>query len=108
MPLAEAFEYYGTSRGAIPNYTNAFAVMSREQTLPWNAQRAAPSITVPTLMIHSERALAPSLARAFFAALPGPKSELWVESQGQIDFYDRPERIGPAADHLAAHFRAHL
>jgi uncharacterized protein len=108
MPLAEAFEYYGTERGAVENYENAFAVMSREHTLPWDAQGAAPNIKVPTLMIHSEKALAPALARSFFEALGGPKHELWVESEGQIDFYDRLERIEPAADRLAEHFRAAL
>jgi fermentation-respiration switch protein FrsA (DUF1100 family) len=108
MPLAEAFEYYGTPRGAVPNYTNGFAVMSREVTLPYDAQSAAPSIRVPTLLIHSEKALAPPLARAFFARLAGPKREVWVESEGQIDFYDRPERFEPAADRLAEHFRETL
>lgn len=108
MPLDEAYAFYGTERGAVPNYTNAFARMSREQTLPWDAQGLAPSISVPTLMIHSEKALAPALARKFFSALAGDKRELWVESEGQIDFYDRAERIVPAADALAEHFTAHL
>jgi uncharacterized protein len=108
MPLAEAFEYYGTPRGAHPNYVNAFAVMSREHTLPWDARVLAPRITVPTLMVHSEKALAPALARAFFADLGGAKADLWMESKGQIDFYDDPALIGPAADRLDAHFRAHL
>ena len=105
MPLDEAFAYYGTPRGAVPNYTNGFALMSREMTLPYDAQAAASSIRVPTLMIHSEKALAPPLARAFFSRLAGPKREVWVESEGQIDFYDRPERFEPAADLLAEHFR---
>lgn len=104
MPLDEAFAYYGTPRGAVPNYTNGFAVMSREVTLPYDAQAAASQIRVPTLMIHSEKALAPPLARSFFARLAGPKREIWVESEGQIDFYDRPERFEPAADRLAEHF----
>jgi hypothetical protein len=104
MPLAEAFEYYGTPRGAHPNYINAFAVMSRERTLPYDAQRHAPAIRVPTLMVHSERALAPALARSFFAALGGPKEERWVESRGQIDFYDDPALIDPVADGLQGHF----
>lgn len=108
MPLAEAFAYYGTPRGQVGHYVNAFAVLSREDTLPWDAQAAAPRITVPTLMIHSERALAPSLARRFFDALAGPKEDVWVESEGQIDFYDDPRRIEPAAERLAAHFRASL
>ena len=53
-------------------------------------------------------ALAPAFARAFFAALGGPKQEAWVESEGQVDFYDKLERIEPAADRLAEHFRASL
>lgn len=108
MPLDEAFEYYGTPRGAHPNYTNAFAVMSREHTLPWDAQGKAPAITVPTLMIHSEKALAPFLARKFYDALGGPKADRWMTSKGQIDFYDDPALIEPAADALADHFEAAL
>src|SRR5262249_1342899 len=69
MPMAEAFEYYGTPRGAVPNYTNAFAVMSRAETLPYDAQQAAARIVAPTLIIHSENALAPALARKFGEAL---------------------------------------
>lgn len=108
MPLDEAFEYYGTPRGDHPNYKNAFALMSREHTLPWNAQGFAPAIAVPTLMIHSENALAPALARSFFAALGGRGREIWMESTGQIDFYDDPALIEPAADHLAGHFAESL
>ena len=57
MPMAEAYEYYGTPRGAVPSYVNAFALMSRAETLPYDAQAAAPHIRVPTLMVHSEKAL---------------------------------------------------
>jgi fermentation-respiration switch protein FrsA (DUF1100 family) len=108
MPLREAFEYYGTSRGAVPNYVNQFAVMSGEHTLPWDAQSAAYDITVPTVMVHSENAADPDLARKFFASLGGLKEQVWIESQGHIDFYDQPERIQTAADQLTRHFRAHL
>ncbi|UJR86986.1 alpha/beta hydrolase [Sandaracinus amylolyticus] len=106
MPLAEAFEYYGTPRGAVPGYVNAFAVMSRADTLPYDAMSAAPQIRVPTLLVHSKRALAPALAEKFAAALGGPAKLEWVESQGQIDFYDDPARIEPACDRLAAYFAA--
>lgn len=105
MPLPEAFEYYGTPRGAVPNYRNEFAVMSREHTLPWDAQSHAPKIDMPLLMIHSENALAPDLARKFYAAHKGPKEEQWVESRGHVDFYDDPALIGPACIALAYHFR---
>jgi fermentation-respiration switch protein FrsA (DUF1100 family) len=108
MPLAEALEYYGSSRGNVSNYKNAFAIMSREHTLPWDAQAAAYDITVPTLVVHSENALAPDLARKFFASLNGLKEQVWIDSKGHVDFYDEPERVGMAANHLARHFRAHL
>jgi len=103
MPLDEAFAYYGTPRGALGGYVNAFAVMSREQTLPYDAQSAAAEIRVPTVLVHSEKALAPALARAFFDQLQVPKQMHWLASQGQIDFYDDPALIEPAAD-LLDHF----
>ena len=106
MPLEEAFEYYGTARGEHPNYVNAFNVMSREYTLPWHARGYASQITVPTLMIHSEKALTPALARSFYGDLGGEKKEIWMESKGQIDFYDDPALINPVADALAEHFRS--
>ena len=108
MPLPEALSYYGTARGAVPNYVNEFALMSREHTLPWDAQSFAPRINVPTLMIHSENAFSPDLARSFFAALGGDKTEVWLESKGQIDFYDDPELVEPAGDLLVKHFRAKM
>jgi hypothetical protein len=108
MPLAEAFEYYGTPRGAVSNYTNSFAVQSREVTLPFDTMATAGRIQVPTLMVHSEHALLPALARAFFARLNAPKEQLWLQSKGQIDFYDDPVLIGAAADAIATHFRSTL
>jgi hypothetical protein len=54
--------------------------------------------------VHSENALSPDLAHEFFARLDVPKSELWLESQGQIDFYDDPSLIGPASDAIARFF----
>jgi len=102
MPLREAYEYYGTPRGAVPNYVNGFAVQSRLYTLPFDVQELAPAIAVPTLMVHSERALMPGLAKAFYAKLTAPKAELWLQSQGQIDFYDDPRLIDAATDAIAA------
>ena len=108
MPLREAFEFYGTPRGAVPNYTNGFAVQSLAYTTPFDAQEAAGRIRVPFLLVHSEHALAPPLARAFYASVGSPKSELWLESVGQIDFYDDARLIGPAAEAIAEHFAAAL
>jgi uncharacterized protein len=101
MPLHEAYEFYGTRRGAVANYTNAFAVPSFAYTTSFDAQEAAARIRVPFLLVHSEHALAPPLARKFHAAVGTPKSELWLESHGQIDFYDDPRLIAAAADAIA-------
>jgi hypothetical protein len=103
MPLREAYEFYGTARGAVDNYTNGFAVQSLAYTTPFDAQEAAGRIRVPFLLIHSEHALAPALARNFYAAVRAPKSQLWLESQGQIDFYDDPRLINPAVDAIVEH-----
>jgi uncharacterized protein len=46
--------------------------------------------------------LSPDLARAFYGAVQSPKQELWLQSQGQIDFYDDPNLITRATDAVAA------
>jgi hypothetical protein len=81
---------------------NGYAVQSFAHSLPFDARGAADLINVPVLLVHSEQALAPDLAHAFFSAVTSPKQELWLASEGQIDFYDDPKLIGPAADAAAA------
>jgi uncharacterized protein len=105
MPLREAYEFYGTARGQVPNYVNGYAVQSLAYSLPFDVRRAADEIDVPVMIVHSEKALAPDLANAFYAAVKSPKEELWLDSQGQIDFYDDPKLIAPAADAVAAFLR---
>ncbi len=106
MPLREAYEFYGTPRGQVPNYVNGYAVQSFADSLPFDVRSAADAIEVPVLIVHSENALAPDLARAFYSAVRSPKHELWLESQGQIDFYDDPILINPAADAVAKFVRS--
>ena len=104
MPLREAYEFYGTPRGRVPNYVNGYAVQSLAYSLPFDARSAAGAISVPVLIVHSETALVPALAHDFYSAVTSPKQELWLESQGQIDFYDDPKLVTPAADAVAAFF----
>jgi hypothetical protein len=40
MPLREAFEFYGTPRGQVPNYVNGYAVQSLVYSVPFDARRA--------------------------------------------------------------------
>jgi len=105
MPLREAYEFYGTPRGQVANYVNGYAVQSLARSLPFDARGAADVIEVPVLLVHSEHALTPDLAHAFFSAVKSPKHELWLQSQGQIDFYDDPKLVSPAADAVAALLR---
>jgi uncharacterized protein len=102
MPLREACEFCGTPRGQVPNYVNGYTVQSSAYTLPFDARGAADTIKVPVLIVHSEEALTPDLAHAFYAAVKSPKQEFWLQSQGQIDFYDTLRLITPAADAVAA------
>ncbi|WP_067692145.1 alpha/beta hydrolase [Nocardia jejuensis] len=108
MPLREAYEYYGTARGAVPNYTNGFAVQSFAYTSDFDTIEAAARLAVPYTMVHSENALVPAFARKFYATVSSPESELWLDSVGQIDFYDDPRLIDAAADAAAALFRTTL
>jgi uncharacterized protein len=101
MPLREAYEFYGTPRGEVPNYVNGYAVQSLAHSLPFDARGAAEVIDVPVLIVHSEKALVPELAHSFYSAVKAPKRELWLDSEGQIDFYDDPKLINPAADAVA-------
>lgn len=73
MSTSDTVDYY-TRRAAVPTYVNEFAVMSREYFLPFDVQAAAPRLVAPVLMIHSDRALAPSWAHRFYDNVPGRKS----------------------------------
>jgi hypothetical protein len=108
MTTAETYDYYGTPRAAVPNYTNAFAVMSREHFLSFDVQAAAPRLAVPALLVHSERALSPAWARRFHDAVRAPKQLRWIASDGQVDLYDRPARVEAAVELVAAHLAEHL
>lgn len=105
MPLREAYEFYGTPRGQVRNYVNGYAVQSLAYSLPFDVRGAADTIEAPVLVVHSEQALAPGLAREFYAAVRSPKRDLWLRSEGQIDFYDDPRLVGPAADAVAGFFQ---
>jgi fermentation-respiration switch protein FrsA (DUF1100 family) len=97
-------DYYASGeRGAVPEWTNRFAVMSWADWLTFDAVAAAPSVSAPTLMVHADEAALPDNARRFFAALPGPKHLFWTVGT-QIDFYDRQPQVGLAIDVAVAHF----
>ena len=100
--------YYGDpERGAIPQWENRFAQMGWVEWLTFDALSAAPGITIPTLMVHSDGSALPDNVRRFYAELKGPKSLYWMQGQ-HLDFYDRPALVSEAADVVAAHFHRTL
>jgi uncharacterized protein len=104
MPMRDAYEYYGTSRGAVPTYVNSFAVQSREETLTFDAQSAASGIRVPTLLLHSRNALAPSLAERFHAGLSNHGELEWMDAPKQTAFYDDPSVLAVVCERLQSFF----
>ncbi|MEO1549882.1 MAG: dienelactone hydrolase family protein [Pseudomonadota bacterium] len=108
MTLQSTYDYYATPRAGVPNYTNAFAVMSREHFLTFDVQNVAPQVDIPVAMVHSENGLSPAWARKFHANLPNARPIHWLDGPNQTAFYDDDGLVAQAANHLAAHFKQHL
>lgn len=108
MTLKSTYDYYATPRAGVANYTNAFAVMSREHFLTFDVQSAAPGISAPMIMVHSQNALSPPWAHAFYDTLQAPKQMEWLDGPNQTAFYDDPILVAQAADLLAEHFHEYL
>jgi hypothetical protein len=106
--MAFPLDYYASaSRGAVPQWTNRFAVMSWSEWLEFDALAPASRVAVPTLLVHSDGAAFPDNVRRFHAALPGTKDLYWTQGQ-QTDFYDTEPLTTRAAQVVAAHYRATL
>jgi fermentation-respiration switch protein FrsA (DUF1100 family) len=102
-------QYYmdETRGGGVRAWRNAFAVMAWEPWLDFDPVARASRVTAPTLMIHSDGSAFPDLARKVYSLLGGPKELHWAEG-AHFDFYDQAATVHPAADLVAAHFRAKL
>jgi uncharacterized protein len=86
--------YQNPKRGAIPQWSNQFAVASWAEWLTFNPMPVAKQINVPTLFIHSEKAAIPDGARQFFAAIPGKNKQMnWLPDRTQFDFYDQDATV---------------
>lgn len=100
MTLQSTYDYYAV-RAKNPNYTNAFAVMSREHFLQFDVQNAAPDLRLPFLQLHGPNALNPAWADKFFRAVRGEKHQASLVSKGQTDIYDDPAIVADASDQAA-------
>lgn len=93
--------------GMIPEWENTFNLASWEGWLTFDGVRAAPGITQPLMIVHSEAAAIPQGAHRFFADLTGDKEELWLDDVTQFDFYHREDAVQTASDAVADFFANH-
>ena len=100
--------YTEPARGMIPQWRNEADPALWEGWLTFDAIQAAPRLSQPFFMVHSEAAAIPQGAHRFYAGLAAPKGELWLDNVTQFEFYDREEPVGLASDAVAAHFRKAL
>ena len=102
------WDYYtNPGRGAIPQWSNRFAVMQWEEWLTFDPIAVAPSITQPVLLVHSEDAAVPEGAEAFASGLGGEHRFVWTDGV-QLDFYDQQAQVTGAVREVAGHLRATL
>nr|WP_233343156.1 hypothetical protein [Hyphomonas sp. Mor2] len=93
--------------GMIPEWENTFNLASWEGWLTFDGVRAAPGISQPLMIVHSEDAAIPAGAHQFFADLSVDKEELWLDGVTQFDFYHREDAVTTASDAVAAFFASH-
>jgi hypothetical protein len=104
----DIFDYYlNAARGAVPAWSNRFAVMAWKEWLELDAISIAPQVTVPVRIVTSEASATPGAARRFEAGLAGRHDSVWMEGT-QFHFYDDPRTVDAATDHAVAHLRATL
>jgi uncharacterized protein len=96
--------YYNTERrGAIPPWTNRYAVLGWEEWLDFNGITLAEKISQPLIVVHSDGAAFPDNARRFFSLAKGPKELVWMEGE-HTQFYDTEPQIARAVAAVAGHF----
>jgi len=99
--------YLNPTRGAIPQWSNRFAVMSWPDWLTFDPIALAPQIHTPTLLVHSNNAALPEGAHRFHTHLAGPKHIIWTTGT-QFDFYDQHPTITHAIHAADTHFTTTL
>lgn len=102
MPFPLDF-YLNPARGALPQWTNRFAVMAWREWLEFDGVQYGTRLHVPLLIVHSEAAAVPDGAKAFFAAVTAPKDIFWIQGE-QLDFYDQEPQVSKSVEAVRDHF----
>ncbi|MEL7121593.1 MAG: alpha/beta hydrolase [Bacteroidota bacterium] len=103
-------DYYAKKeRGAVPSWNNNFAVMSWDRWLTYDGIVASKSVTIPVIMIHSDKAFLPDGVKAAYANLQNKKSRAeWMNEYEHTQFYDDPKTISKAVDSIVKQFNETL
>ena len=107
-PTNGAYDYYlNKSRGNVAQYTNASAVMGLAEFLRFDPVTQAPSIEVPTMVVHSDGSSFPEEAKRLYESVAGEKELVWGDGS-HFDYYDSPTQVEFAVQHVARFFKLHL
>ncbi|MEM8623738.1 MAG: alpha/beta hydrolase [Pseudomonadota bacterium] len=96
--------YYEASRGAIPEYDDAWNNAGWDDWLSYHPLDRASGFDKPLAIVHSDAAAIPEGVRSFVESFTGEATQRWLEDVTQFDFYDDPEAVEAAADEMVAHF----
>jgi uncharacterized protein len=83
------------------------AEMTWHHWLTFDGLSAAASVSMPTMLVHSDGSVLPDNVRAVARNLRGPADIIWGEGS-QTDFYDQPAQVRFAVDAVDAHFQKTL
>ena len=106
MPFPLDF-YLNPARGALPQWTNRFAVMAWREWLEFDGVQYGAQLHAPLLIVHSEAAAVPDGAKAFFATVTAPKDIFWTQGE-QLDFYDQEPQVSKSVEAVRDHFERTL
>lgn len=108
IPFEGAFDYYNNpERGNVPEWKNEADVQSYAYSMSFDSLAEAASITIPTMVVHSDDSAAPENAKALYEAVQGEKELVWSDGN-HYDYYDSPKQMDNAVANVTRFFRTHL
>jgi len=102
-------EYYHNPNrgGGVKEWKNQFAVMGWETWLDFDPVNKAPNISIPFMVIHSDKCALPGNARKFYDNLKGKKELVW-DDYDHTDHYDQPDAVNLAIGKATEFFLRNL
>jgi len=102
-------EYYNdkTRGGGVKEWKNQFSVIGWGTWLDFDPVSKAKNITIPFMMVHSDRCALPGNAKKFYNNLKGTKELVWDDAD-HTDHYDQPNVVDPVIDKASGFFLKYL